>query len=198
MIITIASFKGGVGKTTTAIHLAAYFSQKGKTVLIDGDVNRSAIDWSQRGAGNLSFAVIDENEVQDLEAYRYIVIDTPARPSDVALRELAESSDLLIIPTATDAFSIAAMVKTVNVLVDLPGDCYRVLLTICPPPPSRDEMRAREVLTEVGLPLFKASIRRLAAFQKSALDGVPVYDVKDARAQQAWNDYVKVFKEIGK
>ncbi|MEO0352764.1 MAG: ParA family protein, partial [Cyanobacteria bacterium P01_A01_bin.15] len=42
MIITVASFKGGVGKTTTAIHLAAFFQGKGKTLLIDADPNCSA------------------------------------------------------------------------------------------------------------------------------------------------------------
>jgi len=43
MIITVASFKGGVGKTTTAIHLAAFLQGQGRTLLVDADPNRSAL-----------------------------------------------------------------------------------------------------------------------------------------------------------
>jgi chromosome partitioning protein len=48
MILTVASFKGGVGKTTTAVHLAAYLQKKSPTLLIDGDPNRSASKWTTR------------------------------------------------------------------------------------------------------------------------------------------------------
>jgi chromosome partitioning protein len=51
MIITVASYKGGVGKTTTAIHLAAYFQRLAPTLLIDGDIIRASTKWSHRGNG---------------------------------------------------------------------------------------------------------------------------------------------------
>ena len=56
MIVTVASFKGGVGKTTTALHLAAYCQTLAPTLLVDGDLNRSALDWAKRG--NLPFKVV--------------------------------------------------------------------------------------------------------------------------------------------
>ena len=40
MIITVTSYKGGVGKTTTAIHLAAYLQTLAPTLLVDGDHGR--------------------------------------------------------------------------------------------------------------------------------------------------------------
>jgi chromosome partitioning protein len=73
---------------------------------------------------------------------------------------------------------------------------YRVLLTLIPPWPSRDGAEARTFLQDAKLPLFKQGIRRMVAYQKAALEGVPVYQTNDPRAKVAWNDYVAVGKEI--
>lgn len=195
MIITVASFKGGVGKTTTAIHLAAYLSAQAKTLLIDGDTNRSASGWAKRG--ELPFTVIDERQAAKYaRKYDRIVIDTQARPEQEDLEALADGCDLLIVPSSPDALALDAMMLTVDALKQLGSDRYKILLTIIPPKPSRDGEEAREMLTEAGLPLLKTGIRRFVAFQKAALAGVPVYEVNDPRAALAWADYQAVGREV--
>jgi len=195
MIVTVASFKGGVGKTVTAVHLAAYLRQSGSTVLVDGDPNRSATGWA--GRGNLPFKVVDERQaVRYAREFEHIVIDTEARPNREDLKTLAGGCDLLVIPTSPDALALDALLLLVDTLEELEASRYRVLLTLIPPRPSRDGEQARATLVHAGLPLFKAEVRRLVAFQKAALEGVPVYEVKDQRASLGWEDYRRVGEEV--
>ncbi len=195
MILTVAAFKGGVGKTTTAVHLAAYLQQKSPTLLIDGDVNRSALAWAQRG--EFPFKVVDERQAaRYARQFEHIVIDTEAHPQESDLKALADGCDLLVIPTTPDALSLDALLLTINALNKIEAESFKILLTIIPPRPSRDGDEARALLKEKGLPIFKGEIHRLVAFQKAALAGVPVYEVSDPRAKQAWEDYKKVGKEI--
>lgn len=195
MIVTIASFKGGVGKTTTAVHLAAYLQERAPTLLIDGDPNRSATGWARRG--HLPVRVVDERQAAKFARdFTHVVIDTQARPSREDLDALADGCDLLIIPSTPDALALDALILTVDALKELGADRWRVLLTMLPPRPSRDGDEARALLTDAGLPLFSSGVRRMVAFGKAALAGVPVYESGDPRARDGWADYEAVGREI--
>ena len=98
MIITVCGFKGGIAKTTTAVHLASYLAQERPTLLVDGDPNRSATAWVKRGSFPIS--VIDERQAARFARdFEHIVIDTEARPEEEDLRTLADGCDLLVVPT---------------------------------------------------------------------------------------------------
>ena len=198
-IFTVTGYKGGIGKSTTAIHLATYFAARGATILVDGDSNRTALSWAQRGrdaptSKKLPFEVVDERgSMRAVAGADFIVIDTPARPNSDDLQELAKGCELLILPTTPDILSLEPMLQTAQVLG---GAHFRALLTVVPPRPSREGEAMQAELREGGVPVFDSMIRRSAGFAKAALQGRAIRDIGDARAAAAWDDYNALGDEI--
>ena len=191
-LITVTGYKGGCGKSTTAVHLATYFSDYGKTLLIDSDPNRTSIKWSKRGS--LPFTVEDERKaIKLIPGSDYVIVDTPARPASDDLKELAEGCDLLILPTIPDVVSLEPMLATAE---DLPANSnYRVLLCVVPPYPSKEGEQMKTDLVEGGIPVFNTTIRRTSGFGKAAIAGIPIRDLKD-KGKVAWMDYKAVGREV--
>jgi chromosome partitioning protein len=189
--VTFTSYKGGVGKTTSAVCLGCLFSQYGQVLLIDSDPNRSATTWAN--GGQLPFQVATENTATRYLAkshFDYVVIDTPARPAEVEMNELVEGCDLLLLPTTPDSLAISATAQTAKFLPN--GTNYYILLTMIPPPPQRDGQDALKVFHENQFPVLEKGIRLLKVYKDAAALGLPVYEVKGGK--KAWRDWTELTK----
>lgn len=200
MIITIASGKGGAGRTTTALHLAAYWAQKGlDVVLVDGDLNSSALTWRDRGKNQLGFDIIQRGEqaayfMERTSPPHRIIIDTQAVPDPAYTRVIPTKTSLIIIPLKPDALSVSTLPGFIKGLVQIgAGQPYRVLITDMPPKPATDGIDAIAYLQRLNIPVFARGIRRYSAFTKAAMVGATVRDVPGGEA--GWDDYQALGEE---
>lgn len=123
MIIAFLNQKGGVGKTTLAVHLAGEFARSGQRVLVvDADPQGSALDWAQmRSQRRLPrcFRVVGlarETLHQELpEAARgvdHVIVDGPPRVTALA-RSALIAADLVLIPVQPSPFDVWASAEVV-------------------------------------------------------------------------------------
>ena len=201
MIFTVASYKGGVGKTTTAVQLAAFLQQRGSTVLFDGDATRNATRWAQRraeDAGPFPFAVAPIQASAKLaHKYEHVVIDTGQKPSDEDLAALVDGCHLMIVPAVPSFLDADGLGETIRALQQLEDAHYRVLLTKVAPDAAVAAAEMRRELAAADVPLFTAEIPRLKALEKAAGAGLIVHEVKDANAARAWSCYEAAGLELG-
>lgn len=202
MIIVILSFKGGVSKTITAIHVAEALSQhRGrKVVLGDGDAIRTALNWYKRGvaAGHaVGFTVFDGDEPPP-DGFTDLVIDTPGNPNEAELSQLANAADFLIIPTSCSPAAIEATIQTLTQFDELTPDRYRVLLSLVPPRPSRRGERVQQALKEAEIPTFSQTIQRRDCYLDAELSGCTVSMLSGKAAIGAAGEWAAVGAELWK
>jgi chromosome partitioning protein len=200
MILTVGNVKGGVGKTNTAVHLAAVLQRLGPTLLVDGDAMNGSLMWSKRGDGKgLPFVVVDDrSQAKALRdgKFDHIVFDTEGNPDPDDVRHYATGCDLLVVPAVPESAASDGLFITLNLLQALGVTHYRVLLNRVRHNRRKEADDLRSALQTMNIPTFKTEIPDLAAFDKANAAGALVFAVQDERAGRAWEAFEAVGEEI--
>src|ERR1700755_2171818 len=122
MIIVIANSKGGVGKSTLAVHLAAWLHEQGHTVtLADCDTQRSSSEWLKEGMPDLKSVILaDADEILDRlpalgQQSDYVVADGPGSNTETS-RALLLRADLALVPCKASMLEVRALAQATQVL----------------------------------------------------------------------------------
>lgn len=190
MIIGFLNQKGGVGKTTLSVNIAAVLAQSGSRVLlIDADPQGSALDWAAArqidpiiSVVGFPRATIHREIAQIGQGYDHIVIDGPPRVTDLA-RSAIMASDIVLIPVQPSPYDIWASEEVVKLIDE--ARVYKETLKsvfvinrkIANTAIGRD---VAEALSVYPVPTLKAGITQRVVFAEAAARGLAVHEVDDS------------------
>ena len=199
-VLVILNGKGGVGKTTTAVNLAAIFAEDRRVLLIDSDRQRSAIWWLERIHQAFDFSHETDSEMlgklKSLGDYELIVVDTPPALHSKALASVLPVADYLLLPTPPAPMDVTALISTVKTIAQPSGVFHRVLLTKVDSRSLKEAQEAQTMLEKLNISAFQTYIRNYKAHERAAMDGCAISQWKGPNAQEAQADYYRVAAEV--
>lgn len=194
MILALLNQKGGVGKTTLAVHIAAALALRERSVLlVDTDPQGSALDWSATRKANPLFPVIGlpkNNLYKEIPAhatkYDDVIIDGPPRVNELA-RAAILASDMILIPVQPSPYDVWAAKEIIDLLheaaVFKEKQIYRFVINrrIVNTAIGRDVV---EALASYKIPVLSTSVGQRVIFAESAGQGDTVMET-DSTGQAA-------------
>jgi chromosome partitioning protein len=205
MIIVVANSKGGVGKSTLAVHLAAWLHKQGHSVtLADCDTQQSSSEWVREAVPEVRAVRLDNPDMilNDLPTLSqetdFVVADGPGSQTETS-RALLLRADLAIVPCKASMLEVRALAKATEVLrqaqdiragkpaavivLSMIGKNYRL---------TKDMMDAAAAL---NLPLADRALILRQVYADAPGQGSVVWNL-GARAHEAAQEVDQLFREI--
>jgi chromosome partitioning protein len=205
MIITIANSKGGVGKSTIAVHLAAWLHHNGHRVtLADCDTQQSSSEWIREAAPTVKairLANPDEilNELPSLaEETDYVVADGPGSQTETS-RALLLRADLGIVPCKASMLEVRALSKATEVLrqaQDIRNGLPKAIIVLSMVGKNyRLTKDMKDAASALDLPLADAALILRQIYADAPGQGNVVWQM-GSRAHEAAREINQLFREI--
>jgi len=211
-IISLASTKGGVGKTTLAYVLATELARRsaaaasppGCITCIDADPNRTLSQVLRLTADPMIVCTESDSEqlLGDLRAalaHSHLVLIDLEGTANQAMLYATGKSDLVLVPAQPSRFDVVEAIKTVGVVrkaADLVGRdiAHRVVLSRTPVLRQRVADHSRTQFVRAGLPLLPVELVQRTAFQTMTYTGEPPFRQQGGEA--AADNVVKLADEV--
>jgi len=216
-IIVFCNVKGGPGKTTLVINVAATLARNAKVTVIDADPQQSAVKYDSDALDERGLPMpvvgypkekINQTLRKLIDDYEYILVDTP--PSSLAISNITKSAlipaDLAIVPVIPspmvirESLPMSALLEEINELrdsADAPPVESRLLIN------RYDSRKAfskqiSAALKHMPIKQMKTMVRDREAYNHAALDGCSVHETRASGWKDASLDIRKLTTEIKK
>lgn len=204
MVISFVNQKGGVGKTTTAINLAACLARRNsRLIVIDADPQASVIQWHSI-ENNIAFDVkhhpkiMTHNDIRMLaKGYEHVLIDSPPAFIEI-IRSVLTISDLAVVPIGPSPLDIWSSETTLNIIKQVKEKNPQLeakFLISRKIPGTRVGRELREALKLFNMGIFETEICQRIVCVEALIFGVSVFQyVPESKA--AW-EFLSLCNEIG-